>query len=141
MIDWVTATPNEEKQLMFKLLVPALIALAVSTGALASPGQTTTGVNLRAGPGTNFPTLQILTAGAAGRRPDCDDAGAWCAVSYKGEKGFVSGRYLQATNDNERWPRAFDIGQGRLSRSGTVARGDRFGPRARTWTRASAPHC
>ena len=65
MIHWVTATPNEEKQLMFKLLVPALIALAVSTGALASPGQTTTGVNLRAGPGTSFPTFQILTAGAA----------------------------------------------------------------------------
>lgn len=137
----MTATPNEEKQLMFKLLVPALIALAVSTGALASPGQTTTGVNLRAGPGTNFPTFQILTAGAAVDVQTCDDAGARCAVSYKGEKGFVSGRYLQATNDNERWPRAFDIGQGRLSRSGTVARGDRFGPRARTWTRASAPHC
>src|SRR6476646_7046868 len=35
-------------------------------------GQTTTGVNLRAGPGTNFPTLQSLTAGAAVDVQTCD---------------------------------------------------------------------
>ena len=109
-----TDTSNKEIQLMLKLLAPALIALALSTGALASPGRTTTGVNLRAGPGTNFSTLQVLPAGAAVDVTTCDDAGAWCAVTYKGGKGFVSGRYLQASNDKERWPRAFDIGQGRL---------------------------
>ena len=99
---------------MFKLLASALVAITVSSHALASPSQTTTGVNLRAGPGTNFATLQILPAGAALDVNTCDDAGAWCAVTYKGEKGFVSGRYLQASKEQERWPRVYDIGQGRL---------------------------
>jgi hypothetical protein len=45
---------------------------------------------------------------------DCDAAGAWCAVSSNGRKGFISGRYLQKSDDPEGWPRSYSVGQGRI---------------------------
>ena len=75
---------------------------------------TTTSVNLRAGPGTNFASIRTLPAGTAVDIGDCDTAGSWCAVTLKGQRGFVSGRYLQESEDPDGWPRSYEVGKGRI---------------------------
>ncbi|URK89288.1 SH3 domain-containing protein (plasmid) [Rhizobium sp. RCAM05350] len=87
----------------FVLMTAALMA----GSALAAPAITTANVNFRSGPGTGFGSLGQLVEGTAVDLGECDDSGAWCAVSVKGEQGFVSGKYLNqadATTDRLGWP-------------------------------------
>jgi Bacterial SH3 domain len=75
---------------------------------------TTTSVNFRSGPGTNFPSTRTLPAGTVVEIGNCEGAGSWCAVKVKNQNGFVSGQYLQASDDPEGWPRAYEVGKGRI---------------------------
>ena len=99
---------------MRKVFVLAIAPAIVAWSALAAPGVTTTGVNLRSGPGTNFSATRSLPAGTAIDIGQCDDSGSWCAVTARGQKGFVSGKYLRERADQNGWPRAFDVGKGRI---------------------------
>ena len=82
--------------------------------ALGAPGVTTTSVNFRSGPGTNFPSIRTLPAGAGVDVGECEDSGSWCAVIVNGQRGFVSGRYLEETAKPEGWPRTYQVGTGRI---------------------------
>ncbi|MBB4042060.1 hypothetical protein GGR34_003745 [Microvirga flocculans] len=82
--------------------------------ALAAPGVTTVSVNFRSGPGTNFSSIRTLPANTAVDIGDCQESGSWCAVTLKGQRGFVSGRYLEESKDPEGWPRSYEVGQGRM---------------------------
>jgi len=75
---------------------------------------TTTNVNLRSGPGTNFSAIRTLPVGTGIDIGDCDDAGSWCAVTVEGTRGFVSGQYLKKTDDPQAWPRSYETGVGRM---------------------------
>ena len=92
----------------------ALVPLMALSPALAAPGVTTTSVNFRSGPGTNFPSIRTLPAGAGVEIGECEDSGSWCAVTVKGQRGFVSGRYLEESGKAEGWPRAYQVGAGRI---------------------------
>jgi uncharacterized protein YraI len=97
------------------LLSSALIIQTVFVnGAFAAPAVTTANVNFRQGPGTGFGTLGTVPNGTQVELGDCDDTGAWCSVSYNGQNGFVSGRYLQLTEQEEKtgWPRSFQTDGG-----------------------------
>ena len=99
---------------MRKIILPALTLTVIAAVAIAAPGVTTTNVNFRSGPGTNFSAIRTLPVGTSIDIGDCDDAGSWCAVTVEGKKGFASGQYLKETDDPEAWPRAYETGKGRM---------------------------
>ena len=99
---------------MRKIIAIALVPLIATTPALAAPGVTTTSVNFRSGPGTNFSSKKTLPAGTAVDIGECEESGGWCAVTVNRQSGFVSGRYLQESKDPEGWPRAYETGRGRM---------------------------
>ncbi|MCG7394380.1 SH3 domain-containing protein [Microvirga sp. ACRRW] len=99
---------------MEKIIALSIVPLMISASCLATPGVTTSSVNFRSGPGTQFSSLRTLPAGTAIDIGDCEDAGSWCAVTVDGRNGFVSGRYLQENKNSEDWPRSYETGKGRM---------------------------
>ena len=93
-------------------LALTLFAIA-SVPAEAGPATTSASVNFREGPGTGFDSLGTIAAGAQVDVKECDDGGTWCAVSFDGQNGFVSGKYLNdADPKGLGWPRAFTTDSG-----------------------------
>jgi hypothetical protein len=99
---------------MRKVFALALAPMIATLPALAEPGVTTTSVNFRSGPGTNFSSIRTLPAGSDVDIGECDEPGNWCAITVAGQSGFASGRYLQKSQEPEGWPRAYDTGTGRM---------------------------
>ena len=79
---------------MKKLLILSAAALAISGGSALADIMATAGTNLnvRAGPGSNYPVVGTLAAGQAIGIDGCLNAGRWCRLST-GE-GWVSSRFL-----------------------------------------------
>ena len=89
--------------------VSALLAGAAFVGALMVPGvasaanaYTTGNVNQRAGPSTNFPRVSTIPAGVAVTIFGCLRDLGWCDTSWQGQRGWVSGRYLERLYDGRR---------------------------------------
>jgi uncharacterized protein YraI len=82
------------KQYLIMAAVAATAAFAVPTAAMARPGFVTTSLNLRAGPSTSFPVVDTLPAGASVNIHGCLAGYTWCDVGWRGERGWVAGRYL-----------------------------------------------
>lgn len=95
-----------------RLFVVAAMFATASSAALAASAVTTANVNFRSGPGTGYGVIRTLPAGTAVEMMDCDESGAWCAISAGGQSGFVSGQYLQESEDQTAWPRAFTTDTG-----------------------------
>ena len=75
-------------------LLAAASALVLSAGiASAAPAITQSSVNMRAGPGTQYPVVTSLPARVAVDVAGC--SGSWCQVSWNGADGYVSANYLQ----------------------------------------------
>jgi len=75
-----------------KLLTGAGL-LVLSTGfALAAPAVVQSAVNLRAGPGVDFPVITAMPAGAQIDVMGCRDA--WCRVAFGRTVGFTSRDFL-----------------------------------------------
>ena len=81
----------------------AAIALAMSLTTAASaaiiiptmaPTLTTTrsNLNLRVGPGLNYPVAFVIPAGSAVNVVSC--GGTWCIVAWAGQTGYSDGNYL-----------------------------------------------
>lgn len=70
-------------------LVAALL-VAAPVSAIAAPGMVRNSVNLRAGPGAGFPVVDRIPAGARVTIHGCLSGGAWCDVSFAGERGWVA---------------------------------------------------
>jgi hypothetical protein len=77
----------------------ALIALSVSC-AHAAPALATSNLNMRQGPGTNYPIVTTIPGGSTVEVGGCE--GEWCAVAWQGRRGYAVGTSL-------------DQGQGPLS--------------------------
>ena len=99
---------------MRKVLAIAFVPMIAALPALAEPGVTTTSVNFRSGPGTNFSSIRTLPTGADVDIGECDELGNWCAITVESQSGFVSGRYLQKSQEPDGWPRAYETGKGRM---------------------------
>ncbi|WP_210161016.1 SH3 domain-containing protein [Microvirga lotononidis] len=97
-----------------RIIALALVPIITTTPVFAAPGVTTGNVNFRSGPGTQFSSISTLAEGTAVDIGDCDDAGTWCAVTFGKRSGFVSGRYLEEKKEAEDWPRAYEVGKGRM---------------------------
>lgn len=71
-----------------------LASLALPLAAAASQGYTTTNVNLRAGPDTDYPVLRWIPGGTAVDVYGCLEDYQWCDVEAMGERGWMSAAYI-----------------------------------------------
>ena len=74
-------------------LLAAGAALLLSAGsAMAVPATAETDLNVRSGPGTQFPVIGTLSNGEAVDVDGC--TGSWCQVSFGGGTGYANRSYL-----------------------------------------------
>lgn len=89
-----------ENHKMLIRLPLALCAVAMMTmPALAQSGgpaiaYTTANLNMRAGPGTNYPVLATVPQGGGVTVFGCTANFSWCDAAFANVKGWVSGKYL-----------------------------------------------
>lgn len=76
------------------LAVLTLTVMKVSVAAAAVTAFANTDVNLRAGPGTGYPVVRIVTAGTRIANFGCLADYSWCDVGYAGLRGWVAARYI-----------------------------------------------
>jgi Bacterial SH3 domain len=74
-------------------LLAGAAALLFTTGvAVAATVVADANLNLRSGPGTQFPVIAVIPDGAPVSATRCADG--WCRVDYRGEAGWASTAYL-----------------------------------------------
>src|SRR6185312_15047298 len=85
---------SEELDMTFKSkLLTGAGLLVLSTGfALAAPAVVQESVNLRAGPGVEFPVITAMPEGAPIDVMSCE--GTWCRVAFGRTVGFASREFL-----------------------------------------------
>lgn len=98
-------------------MMKTLLAAAVLAGAVAAPAGTanaseravaTTDVNLRAGPSTEYPVVDVLVAGERLRVFGCLQTRSWCDVRFRGQRGWISSNYIALTGGNYSGRQDFD---------------------------------
>lgn len=79
-------------------ILPIAGALALlSTAALAdTPVSAVTDLNVRAGPGPQYPVTGVLMAGQAATLRGCLENSKWCAIDDAGGQGWVYSDYVTA---------------------------------------------
>jgi len=82
----------------------ALIAMTLmpATASASSSGYVTTNLNVRAGPGTQFPAVAVFPTGSRVIVIGCTRGFGWCDVSARGIRGWVSGSFLEVAHQNRR---------------------------------------
>ena len=74
-------------------LLASSAALLLSVGAAAAaPATVQSNVNVRSGPGTQYPVVGNLQSGETVDVAGC--TGSWCQVSFSGGTGYASQNYL-----------------------------------------------
>ena len=94
------------------LLAAAALASAVAIPAGAAHASekavATTNVNLRAGPSTDYPVVDVLVAGEGLRVFGCLQTRSWCDVRFRGQRGWISANYIALTGGNYSGRHDFD---------------------------------
>jgi uncharacterized protein YraI len=70
------------------------LAMALPAAAMAAQAYTTTAVNLRAGPDTDYPVVRWVPEGTAVEVHGCLADYRWCDVEVYGDRGWMSASYL-----------------------------------------------
>ena|SRR6185312_12542722 len=78
----------------WQLLTAAVLVLAAPTSALAARGYATASVNMRAGPGTDYPVVTTIPDNARLNIHGCLSDHDWCDVTWRDNRGWVSANYL-----------------------------------------------
>jgi uncharacterized protein YraI len=89
-----------------KLFGAAALLIAAGLPGAASAASTaiaTTNVNLRAGPSTQYPAVNVVQAGYNVRVYGCLSNRSWCDVSYGPQRGWMSSNYLAYVRDGRRY--------------------------------------
>ena len=79
-----------------------VLGLIVSAAAVAETAYTTRTVNMRAGPGTEYPVVERVGPGAPVEVAGCLDGWGWCDVIAGPDRGWVSGGYLEYPYEGRR---------------------------------------
>ncbi|HTJ56360.1 MAG TPA: SH3 domain-containing protein [Devosiaceae bacterium] len=84
--------------LFIKILAGGLVGAVLALGASAAQAQTATAtgaVNIRSGPGINYPVVNSLQPGQQVEIQRC--TGSWCLVAAPGPDGWAARRYLSSS--------------------------------------------
>ena len=81
-------------------LVTALL-LIFPAMAFAADGYVTGNVNLRAGPDSQYPVIQVIPVGAPISIQGCTAGWGWCDVIVGPNRGWVAGTYIQYMYNNQ----------------------------------------
>jgi uncharacterized protein YraI len=88
----------------------ALVTLAGATSAFAAEGFARTSTVLRAGPGTNYPSVARLSRGDGLEVYGCLSRATWCDVSDGGDRGWVLGNRIEFLRQGRRVRLSNDTG-------------------------------
>lgn len=78
----------------WQLVAAAALVMAAPASALAARGYATSTVNMRAGPSTEYPVVATVPDDARVNIHGCLSDHDWCDVTWRGNRGWVSARYL-----------------------------------------------
>ncbi|MBW8907693.1 MAG: DUF1236 domain-containing protein [Mesorhizobium sp.] len=84
---------------MKPVLLPAIAGalLAMSGAALAETAvSAVTDLNVRAGPGPQYPVIGVIAAGQSATLSGCIENSKWCTIAEAGGKGWVYSDYVTA---------------------------------------------
>lgn len=77
------------------LIAGCLALIGFAAPAQAASGFVSTGVNLRSGPGVEYPVVATISSQEFLEINGCITAWNWCEVNWRGFSGWVSGQYLR----------------------------------------------
>lgn len=83
------------------MLCAILFSALASAPAYAASARTLANVNMRASPGTSYAVVNIVPRGARVKASYCISNG-WCRVTWRGNRGWIAGRYLNVRNIKRR---------------------------------------
>ncbi len=86
-----------------------LAAFALPAAALAQNAYTTDYVNLRAGPGYDYPIVIAVPANTGLQSYGCLGDWSWCDVSWGPYRGWMSGEFIAYVYNNQ-WVPLYDYG-------------------------------
>lgn len=76
------------------LVSMAIVTLATGTALADIRATATTDLNIRTGPGPQFPAVGVIDSGATATVQGCAQDSKWCLVAYNGESGWSYSDYL-----------------------------------------------
>ena len=87
------------------ILSMAVLAAVVgfSGAAHAADAFATHDLNLRAGPGKNYPIVAVIKGNPGVNVRGCTAGYKWCDISSHGAQGWVVGKYLAGESENHRY--------------------------------------
>ena len=90
------------------LILVAILGFTARADAQAHQAQTSTALNVRQGPGTQYAVIGTVPGGRIVIVDGCAPGYAWCTIRYNALQGWASARYLR---DPQRGAPVADIGQ------------------------------
>lgn len=90
-------------------MIRTIMGAAMLMGGLATPALAagfavaTSDVNLRAGPSTAYPAVDVVPYGEDVRVHGCLRGRAWCDVSFAGQRGWMSSNYIAFVDGGRRY--------------------------------------
>ncbi|MDN2580906.1 SH3 domain-containing protein [Aquibium sp. ELW1220] len=82
----------------------ALLLSSIAVPALAQDASVTADLNMRAGPGSQYPVITTIPDGRSVDIYGCESGLNWCDVSWRGNRGWVYSDYLNYTYDRRTRP-------------------------------------
>jgi len=82
----------------------ALLLSSIALPALAQDARVTVDLNMRAGPGTQYPVITTIPGGRAVDIYGCESGLNWCDVNWRGNRGWVYSDYLNYTYESRTRP-------------------------------------
>lgn len=82
----------------------ALLLSSIALPALAQDASVTVDLNMRAGPGSQYPVITTIPGGRSVDIYGCESGLNWCDVSWRGNRGWVYSDYLNYTYDRRTRP-------------------------------------
>jgi uncharacterized protein YraI len=76
------------------LFASGLVTILMAGPAFAVSGYSTTHLNLRSGPGTQYPVIGVMEYSVRSQITGCLADWSWCAVNVAGLSGWASAQYL-----------------------------------------------
>lgn len=97
-----------KKTLLAAAALAGVVVLPAGSALASERAIATTDVNLRAGPSTDYPVVDVLVAGEELRVFGCLQTRSWCEVRFRGQRGWISANYIALTGGSYAGRHDFD---------------------------------